>query len=50
MERDEEINEKLLFLGWTVLRFWGDDIKKHTNECVKTIEEAMLDYILDVEI
>lgn len=50
IQRDEEINEKLLFLGWTVLRFWGDDIKKHTYECVKTIEEAVFQYILDMGI
>ena len=29
-ERDDEINKRLLFEGWTVIRFWGDDIKKHT--------------------
>ena len=27
MERDDEVNKKLLFMGWTVIRFWGDDIK-----------------------
>lgn len=42
-ERDEEINKKLLFAGWTVIRFWGDEIKKHPNECVKVIEEAIFD-------
>ncbi|MDE5717775.1 MAG: very short patch repair endonuclease, partial [Lachnospiraceae bacterium] len=42
-ERDEEINKKLLFAGWTVIRFWGDEIKKHPDECVKVIEEAIFD-------
>ena len=42
-ERDDEVNKKLLFMGWTVIRFWGNDIKKHTDECVKVIEEAILD-------
>lgn len=28
IERDDEVNKKLLFLGWTVIRFWGKDIKK----------------------
>ena len=42
-ERDDEINKRLLFMGWTVIRFWGNDIKKHTDECVKVIEEAILD-------
>lgn len=27
-ERDDEVNKKLLFMGWTVIRFWGSDIKK----------------------
>ena len=42
-ERDDEVNKKLLFLGWTVIRFWGDEIKKNTDECVKVIEEAIFD-------
>lgn len=42
-ERDEEVNKKLLFMGWTVIRFWGNDIKKHTEECVKMIEEVIFD-------
>lgn len=42
-ERDEEINKKLLCLGWTVVRFWGNDIKKCTDECVRVIEEAIWD-------
>ncbi len=42
-ERDEEINKKLLFMGWTVIRFWGNDIKKNVDECVKVIEEAIFD-------
>lgn len=42
-ERDDEVNKKLVFMGWTVIRFWGNDIKKHTDECVKVIEEAIFD-------
>ena len=41
LERDDEINKKLLFEGWTVIRFWGNDIKKHPDECVKVVEEAI---------
>ena len=47
MERDEEINKQLMFKGWTVLRFWGDDIKKNTDECVKVIEEAIFDISME---
>ena len=32
IERDKEVNKQLLFLGWTVIRFWGKDIMKNTNE------------------
>ncbi|SHN64658.1 T/G mismatch-specific endonuclease [Butyrivibrio hungatei DSM 14810] len=42
-EHDNEVNKKLLFEGWTVIRFWGNDIKKHPEECVKTIEETIMD-------
>lgn len=30
LERDDEINKKLLSMGWTVIRFWGNEIKKNT--------------------
>jgi DNA mismatch endonuclease (patch repair protein) len=40
-EHDDEINKQLLYQGWTVIRFWGNDIKKHTDECVKVIEECI---------
>lgn len=43
MERDDEVNKQLLFMGWTVIRFWGKDISKKTDECVKVIEEAIFD-------
>ena len=41
--RDFETDKKLLFLGYTVIHFWGQDIKKHTDECIKAIEEAIWD-------
>lgn len=43
INRDDEVNKKLLFQGWTVVRFWGKDILKHTDECVRTIEEIILE-------
>lgn len=42
-QRDDEVNKKLLYLGWTVIRFWGRDILKDTDTCVKVIEEAIFD-------
>ena len=41
--RDCENDKKLLFLGYTVLHFWGQDISKHTDECLQAIEEAIWD-------
>ena len=41
MTRDWENDKKLLFLGWTVLHFWGKDIQKHTDECIQAIEETI---------
>lgn len=46
IERDIEVNKKLQALGWTVLRFWGKEIKSNTDECIKTIEEAIFDQFL----
>ena len=43
IERDNEINKMLLYEGWTVIRFWGEEIKKDVKGCVKVIEETMLD-------
>lgn len=41
MERDDENNKQLLFLGWTVIRFWGKDIMKNVEECIRVIEECI---------
>ena len=41
--RDVETDKKLLFLGWTVIHFWGQDIVRRTDECIKIIEEAIWD-------
>lgn len=45
-ERDDEVNKRLLFQGWTVVRFWGTEIKKHPEECVQVIEETIFDLLL----
>lgn len=49
-ERDNEINKRLLFMGWTVIRFWGKDIKKNTDECIRVIEETIFDLEIENEI
>lgn len=51
MERDDEVDKKLLFMGWTVIHFWGKDILKNTDECIKVIEETIFeDRLQDVEL
>lgn len=51
IERADEVDKELLFLGWTVIHFWGEDIKKKTDECVKVIEETIFEEkIMDLEL
>lgn len=45
MERDDAVNKKLRMLGWSVIRFWGKDIVRNTDECVKIIEEIIFSNI-----
>lgn len=47
IERDEEIDKKLNAMGWTVLRFWGEDIKKRPDECIRVIEETIFDNLVN---
>ena len=48
-ERDEEINKQLMFRGWTVIRFWGKDIKKDVDQCVKVVEETIFENTINEE-
>lgn len=43
MERDDEVNKSLMFMGWTVIRFWGKDILKNCEECIRVIEECIFE-------
>ena len=35
------MNKELTFEGWTVIRFWGKDIKNKLDECIKVIEDII---------
>lgn len=48
-QRDDEVNKQLQYLGWTVIRFWGKDIIKRTDECIQVIEETIFDMMLDAD-
>lgn len=37
VEKDREINDELLQLGWLVLRFWESDIQRDLSGCVEEI-------------
>lgn len=41
MNHDNEVNKQLLFLGWTVIRFWGKNIMNNTEECIRVVEETI---------
>lgn len=40
IERDQEVNAKLESEGWTVIRIWGNEIKRDIDGCVERIREA----------
>ena len=48
-ERDAEVDKKLFAEGWTVIRFWGKDILKHTDECVKVVEETIFELLIEAD-
>lgn len=41
IERDKEVNQQLKEKGWTVLRFWDDEIHKHLDNCVLKVKETI---------
>ena len=43
IQRDKEKDQVLNFMGWTVLHFWGKDILKNPDECIRVIEETIFD-------
>ena len=43
MFRDNEKDKALNLMGWTVIHFWGKDILRNTEWCLKVIEETIMD-------
>lgn len=41
MKRDIVVNQHLKEIGWTVLRFWTQDVKRNLTDCIKTIERTI---------
>lgn len=40
IDRDKEVNQKLKKDGWIVLRFWGKQIQKELDKCVRQVKEV----------
>ena len=38
---DEKITNELKRLGYTVLRFWGEEINKDIEKCLKKIQKTI---------
>ena len=43
IERDLEVEREIRAEDWTVIRFWGKDIKNNIDECMAVIRDAMFD-------
>lgn len=41
IERDKEVNAHLEATGWTVIRFWSNEVKKNLEGCVAIVQEAI---------
>ena len=47
MTRDLIVDKELLRLGWFPLHFWGNEINKNIDECLKVIKETIFELTLD---
>ena len=43
MARDRENNFKLIAMDWIPMHFWGQEIQKHTGECVQAVEDLIFE-------
>lgn len=41
VERDKDVNQALLELGWLVLRYWDSDVNRNCDGCVKDIMQYL---------
>ena len=46
IECDQEVEREIRAEDWTVIRFWGKDIKSNTGECIAVIKEAIHEHIV----
>ncbi len=43
IERDKEKDVLLRYQGWSIIHFWGKDISKDVDGCIKVIEEMIFE-------
>ncbi len=41
VDRDKEVNQALLEMGWLVLRYWDSDVNKDCDACVEDIMQYL---------
>ncbi|MBQ9814515.1 MAG: very short patch repair endonuclease [Lachnospiraceae bacterium] len=46
-KKDDEVNKALNYLGWTVVRFWGKEIKGNVDLCIEAIDELVFEKKLE---
>jgi len=47
IDRDIEVNRKVCGNGWTVVRFWGTEIRKNLSGCVEEIQDIIFQNKID---
>ncbi|MGD9561951.1 MAG: very short patch repair endonuclease [Pyrinomonadaceae bacterium] len=41
IDRDIVVNKQLKEIGWTVLRFWTDEVRQNLTDCIQIIETTI---------
>lgn len=47
IERDQEVDALIRAQGWSVIRFWGRDIKRDLEACICVVNDAIQDRIIE---
>jgi DNA mismatch endonuclease (patch repair protein) len=43
MKRDSETERQLRSMGWIILRFWGNDIRRNLAACVEEVKDTIFE-------
>ena len=47
IQRDNEVDQAIRNMGWIVMRFWGDEIKRELQSCVDSVKDAIFQAHID---